>query len=221
VLNGFRWVITTGAAFQSEAPPAFRPRLRTGDYVLWEQAQTGKRGDPATLARRTLSEPNGPGAALDCAAPEGKMIAAGAGTATVFSKPPVSKPASAWVPSSKVTDDRPVSAELALNPGRWLISLQYVATQDLHISAPGLDRELNPNLDFRGPSAFWPVGEIEVATKEPVSFEVSVDRPTLAGRLLGADGLAYLGPLAATPVGPPEGVPISQACGRYVDWYRR
>ena len=64
-----------------------------------------------------------------------------------------------------------------------------------------------------------------------------VDRPPLVGRLLGTESRAYLGRIAATPVrveggpvdrgfvAPADGVavrqtiPLSRACGRYIDWY--
>ena len=37
VMNRFKWVVTTSAAMQSQAPPGFVPRLRTGDFVLWHR----------------------------------------------------------------------------------------------------------------------------------------------------------------------------------------
>jgi hypothetical protein len=49
---------------------------------------------------------------------------------------------------------------------------------------------------------------------------VSVDDPPLAGRLVGTDSRAFLDQIAATPADPTrETVPLSEACGRYVDWY--
>jgi len=65
----------------------------------------------------------------------------------------------------------------------------------------------------------------------PVRFEVSVERPPLAGRLLGASAVAHLGTIAASPAPPRKLdseplpgqaeriVPAPHACGRYVDWY--
>jgi hypothetical protein len=64
-----------------------------------------------------------------------------------------------------------------------------------------------------------------------VRFEVSVERPPLAGRLLGAYSVAHLGAIAATPAGAaPAGesipglgerrVPLRRACDRHLDWYR-
>ena len=38
----------------------------------------------------------------------------------------------------------------------------------------------------------------------PVRFEATVDEPPLIGRLLGTESRAYLGTIAATPIGPSE-----------------
>ena len=46
-----------------------------------------------------------------------------------------------------------------------------------------------------------------------------MDRPPLAGRLVGTESRAYLGRIVATPVAPRERVSLSAACGRYLDWY--
>ena len=63
VMNKFKWVVTTSAAMQSQAPPGFTPRLRTGDFILWHR-------DRPVGQRRTLYEPINPGAPLDCSNPE-------------------------------------------------------------------------------------------------------------------------------------------------------
>ena len=47
VMNKFNWVVTTSAAMQSQAPPGFAPRLRTGDFILWHR-------DHPVGQRRTL-----------------------------------------------------------------------------------------------------------------------------------------------------------------------
>jgi hypothetical protein len=64
----------------------------------------------------------------------------------------------------------------------------------------------------------------------PVRFAVSVERPPLAGRLLGTKSTAHLDAIAASPAArdgegapiPGEAereVPLGRACRRYVDWY--
>ena len=79
---------------------------------------------------------------------------------------------------------------------------------------------MRTNLLFRGPSPYYPVGTIEVTKPGEVTFRVSVDDPPLAGRLVGADSKAFLDQIAVTPADPArETIPLTQACGRYVDWY--
>jgi hypothetical protein len=210
-LDDFDWVLTTNAAEQSEAAPGFEPALETEDFTLWHR--TGATGD-----RRTLLEPLYPGANLDCTGPNGPLAEVG-GTARVFSREPfVSR---AWSPDPDITDATTASLDLPLGPGRWEISIQYASTQTLHVRAPGFDRALRANLLFRGPSPYYRAGTIAIAEGAgPVRLTVTVDRPPLAGRLLGTESRAYLGTLAATPAEPErQTVPLGAACGRYLDTY--
>jgi hypothetical protein len=126
-----------------------------------------------------------------------------------------------WSPDPDITDATSASLELPLSPGRWDLSIQYASTQEMRISSPGLiERTMRANLLFRGPSPFYRVGTIEVGRGGAAPFEVSVERPPPIGRLLGTESRAYLGTLAATPADPErETVALSEACGRYVDWY--
>jgi hypothetical protein len=206
----FDFVITTSAAQQSEVPANFKPVRVTRDYVLWERM--------APLPpRRTLIEPVGPGSTVDCDRPEDRALSDLDGSARAFVTTPVV--GTAWKPSPDVTDSRPATEELLLDRGRWQISLQYASTQPLHVHSDALDVTLEPNLLFRGPAPFYPVGEIEVERRGLVSFEVSVDRPPLTGRLLGAETRAYLEEIAATPAPSRQTIPLKRTCGRYVDWY--
>jgi hypothetical protein len=136
-------------------------------------------------------------------------------------------PASAWSPGSTVENGALASQPLRLRAGEWEISIQYDATRDLAVRAPGLDATLPANLDYRGSLPYFPVGRVDVPRSGPVTVSVSVNRPPLAGRLLGSDSVAHLGAVAASPAGrgavlPGAGertVPLADACGRYVDWY--
>jgi hypothetical protein len=217
VMNHFHWVVTTSAAMQSEAPPGFSPRLRTGDFILWHRDQT-------VGQRRTLFEPLNPGAPLDCTDPAQAKLAKLRGTATVFTAQPVV--GKVWRPSPELTQTKPAQQRLYLTPGRWDISIQYASTQALHVSGtgPGLaapfHADQRTNLLFRGPSPYYPVGTLQVNRAGDVLFGVSVSDPPLIGRLLHTESKAYLSGIAATRADPPrETVPLSHACGRYVDWY--
>ena len=217
VMNKFKWVVTTSAAMQSQAPPGFTPRLRTGDFILWHR-------DRPVGQRRTLYEPINPGAPLDCSNPEQAPITKVRGTATVFTVQPVI--GKVWNPSPALTQTKPAHMRLYLTPGRWDLSLQYASTQPLHVTANGLglaspfSTELRTNLLFRGPSPYYPVGSIDVRRASTAIVSVDVGDPPLVGRLLRTESKAYLAGLAATRSDPArETIPLSQACGRYVDWY--
>ena len=228
-LDEFDKVITTSSAFNSEAPPEFRPAVRSGDFILWERTGptpliggAAGQGDPG--ARRTLLEPLFPGSSVDCADPALASLPALAGEATVLpTAPAVGR---TWEPAPEITQSETASQELTLNPGRWEISLQFASTRDLRIQAQsvGLDVELPASLLFRGPSPYYTVGEIEVPGSSrgpavPVRFEATAADPPLIGRIFGTETRAYLGRIAATPVGERERVPLAQVCNRYLDWY--
>jgi hypothetical protein len=217
VMNKFKWVVTTSAAMQSQAPVGFSPRLRTHDFILWHR-------DHPVGQRRTLFEPINPGAPLDCGDPGEAKLSKLDGTATVFTVQPVV--GRVWRPSPALTQSKPAQQRLYLTPGRWDISIQYASTQALHVTASGgplatpFDATLRTNLLFRGPSPYYPVGTLQVKRAGEVVFDVSVDDPPLVGRLLHTESKAYLSGLAATRADPPrQAVPLRQACGRYVDWY--
>ncbi len=217
VMNKFNWVVTTSAAMQSQAPPGYAPRLRTGDFILWHR-------DRPVGQRRTLYEPLNPGAPLDCGNPEQAPITKAGGTATVFTVQPVI--GKVWNPSPALTQTKPAHMRLYLTPGHWDLSLQYASTQPLHLTAsgPGLgapfSAEMRTNLLFRGPSPYYPVGSLDVKKAGTAVVNVDVGDPPLIGRLLRTESKAYLSGLAATRVDPArETIPLSKACGRYVDWY--
>ncbi len=212
-LARFPFVITTSAAYASGPPPNYRPIRRTPDFVLWRASEIGP--------RHTLDEGDDPGVLLRCPL-SGER---GGGGATVFARPPAI--AGSWSPSANVEDGSPVSETLRLASGRWEISLQYDATRTIHVSAPGLDATRPANLDYRGSVPYYPVGELRVRRGGPIRFTVSVERPPLAGRLLGTKSEAHLGAIAASPAGPggpipgeaERRIPLDRACGRYLDWY--
>jgi hypothetical protein len=225
VTYGFRWVITTSAAMQSQWPIGFYPRLRTHDFILWQRESSPGDIERNPLGqRRTLFEPINPGAPLDCSDPGEKKLRKIDGTATVFTVQPVV--GRVWHPSPELTQSKPAQQRLYLTPGRWDLSLQYASTQALHVTATGgalaapFSATLRTNLLFRGPSPYYPVGTLEVKRPGEVVFDVSVDDPPLVGRVLGTDSKAYLTGLAATRADPPrQTVPLRRACGRYVDWF--
>jgi hypothetical protein len=216
-LDKFRYVLATTGGPASSVPPRFREVVRTDDYVLYHR--TG-----ATGKRRTLDEGTEPGRILNCDKPENRALARSGGVAVVWDPPPVVKDADAWS-TAEPTDGSPATQTLKLPAaGRYLISLEYDSRRPLRVSAPdlGLDTTIAANLDFRGETPTFPVGEVTVDGPAKAEVSAEPDGPNLLGRLLHAPNEAHLRSLTATPLDPGaiHRVPLAQACGKYVDWYR-
>jgi hypothetical protein len=217
VLNGYRYVITTNAAYASTPPPEFEPVRSTESYTLW-------RRERQVPARGVIEPPDEPGAILDCARPADRRLSRRPGTATVLPAPVVG-PRSGWRPRSSLEIGESAEQTLRLAPGRWEVSLQYHSPVGLELDAPGLDERLPASLDGMfgfapGEGQFWPAGAIEVSRGGVVRFSVrSLDLPW-AGRVLDAERTSWLGAIALTRPGAPRDIPLADACGRYVDRYR-
>lgn len=220
-LHRFPYVITTRGAFASGPPSWLRLVRTTPSFALW------KRAEPLSL-RRTLAEGPDPGTVLDCSPPPGRRLSRSRGTARVFVREPLAS--GRWTPRPTIHDGTPATATLSLPNGRWQLSLQYDASQDVDVTAPGFEGTLPANLDYRGSTPYYRVpGILTVRRGGKTRITVSVEPPPVAGRLLGASSVAHLGTVAATPAGTsPRGAPgdgeahvaLAAACGRYVDWYR-
>jgi len=214
-LDDFDWILATQGQPRSSAPPRFIPRVETENYVLWEN--TGPTG-----RRITLDEGIEPGAVLECDSKADNRIRLGKGTAQVWDVPPVIGPEEDWKPSASATDFKPASQTVELEPGDWSISLEYDSRRPLHVTSPeiGLDATIPANLDFRGPSPFFPVAEVTVDESTTATITVTPEKPNFFGRLLRAPNEAHLRSLSATPLGVVRRVQRRQMCDRYVDWYR-
>ena len=212
-LDGFDYVITPAAAYQSAAPPNFRLVRRTPAFRLW-------RREGATPARRIVEPPNAPGGVLDCSG------ATGVGTATLVPRPVVGDRAG-WRGQPQEAGETGTQT-LRVPAGRWDVSLQYVSKTPLRIRGPGLDLRVPANLERL--SSFWPAGSVVQPRTGPLTIRVTAGEPTALGRLLGAPARTRaLGPRRHQPLGRialtrsgvrPRSVPLRQACGRYVDSYR-
>ena len=202
-LARFRYVLTTRAAYASGPPPSYEPIAETESYVLWEKR--GPVGD-----RRPGETGPEPGRLGGCDPPVDR--------AAVLPAPPVV--AGEWT-STTVEDGAPGAIEIRLPPGAWELSLQYDSTRPLTLSAPGFEVELPANLDYRGTAPFWHAGAIELDRETTVAITAEVERPPLAGRVLGASSVAHLGRIAATPAADAAILRHRSACRGYVDWYVR
>jgi hypothetical protein len=218
-LDEFPYVITTRAAYASGPSPAYEQAATTESYVLWR-----KRGP---IGERVPAESGPqPGAVFECGDRRPEVVA-------TVEPPPIVVSSDEWSMTTIEDGDEAV-AEVEVPPGAWDVSLQYDATRPITIEASGSAPVTAPgNLDFRGPAPFYPVGSITGIEGASVRISVTVERPPLAGRLLGASSVAHLRTLALTPRFPGDAtgveipfpgaadrdLPGRRACGGYADWY--
>ncbi len=218
-LERFPFVVTGRAAWNSEAPKGFRRVAATPSYLLWKQIS------PPPEDRHVLLEGTEPAAFADCAAPELRILTSNQGIASLFPNPVIGGKGR-WSPIAILGTDERTSQTLNLPPGRWRLSLQYFSPFDLTLSAPGFRQSLSAALDGQRPNTislfndgqFWPAGEL-VSDGGPLRFTITTAEPSFLQRLSGYDGKAYLGQLVAVPARPHRIVPLSEACGGWIDWY--
>jgi hypothetical protein len=218
-LDRFGFVITSRAAWNSQAPPNFKRVAATPSYVLWKQ--TG----PTPENRHVLLEGTEAGSFAGCAAPEVRILLGDAGRAGLFPDAVIGQKGS-WDDGSVLGTGAETSQSLSLPPGSWNLSLQYFSPFDLTLSAPGLSEPLKAALDGQRPNTislgnngqFWPAGHYE-SNGGKVRFTVSTADASTLQSLTGYDGKAYVGELVAVPAEPHRTVPLSQACNGWIDWY--
>ena len=216
-LARFPYVVATRGGPASEVPPSFSVAAKTSDYVLYEQE--GRIG-----RRLTLNEGTEPGKVLDCSKPSDRAISRGRGFAVIWDPAPVIASPEEWEPDAEPADGAPSTQQLDLAPGLWQISLEYDSRRELRVRIPGhdFDEGVPANLDFRGETPTFPVGELDVAEGDAPVISVEPEEPNPFARLLRAPNEAHLRSLTATPADPDavRRVPLTRACGEYVDWYR-
>ncbi len=202
-LAEFPYVLATKAAYASGPPPGYQVVRETDSYELWK---TG--GSP--LGREPAETGPEPGRVRGCPDQRPERAAS-------FAAPPVVAGTADWSQTT-IESGESATIELELPAGIWDLSLQYDATRPVTLTddAERLEATVPGNLDYRGTAPFWPAGRIAIAGDAPVEITAAVERPPLAGRLLGANSVAHLGSLAATSAEPAGG-----GCRGYVDWYLR
>jgi hypothetical protein len=213
-LNRFASVLTDRNSAGSVPPPGLRVLRETQSYVLWKRVGT-------VPPRETLGEGWHPGKILDCSQPSHRAISKRRGWAIVRPAPVIAT-APGWHGDARHAGST-ASRTLALPPGRWDIALQYVSRSPIDVTVGGRTTTLPANLDRLGP--LFAAGTTDGGRRE---VRIHVHGPTALGRLLGATSptAAFdshrrqpLGAVVATRRSPPQRVPLSQACGRYVDSY--
>ena len=217
-LGRFDWVLATRGGPASQVPPRFEVAAETRDYVLYER--TGAIG-----RRSTLDEGIAVGAVLNCESDAGRELSRQDGIATIWDPPPVIGEAEGWKPDAEPSDGSPAAQTLEIpEAGRWLISIEYDSRRPIRVSSAELELEATvaANLDFRGETPPFPVAEVEVDGPTEAEVSVEPEQPNGLARLLRAPNEAHLRSLTATPLDPGavRRVPLTQACGEFVDWYR-
>jgi hypothetical protein len=218
-LDRFPYVITGHAAWNSEAPSGFKRVAATPSYILWKRTGTPPEN------RHVLLEGTEPAAFANCASPEIRILTAAGGRASLFPGAVIGGKAR-WSPAAGLEAGQSASQTLRLPSGRWRLSIQYFSPFSLTLSAPGLDQALPAALDGQRPNTislanegqFWPAGEVR-GNGRPVRFTISAAEPSTLQRLTGYSGEATLGELVAVPAKSHRIVPLSKACGGWIDWY--
>lgn len=218
-LARFPYVITGRAAWNSQAPGAFKRIATTPSYILWERT-----GEPPE-DRHVLLEGTGAGAWAGCVAPEIRILLGNEGRASLFPDVRVARKAG-WTEGAELQLGERTAQTIALPRGRWRLSLQYFSPFALTVSAPGLERELKPALDGQRPNTislandgqFWPAGPYG-SPGGRVSFTIEAAEPSFLQRLSGYDDVAYVGNLVAVRAGKRRVVPLSAACNSWIDSY--
>jgi hypothetical protein len=218
-LDRFPYVITSRAAWNSQAPPNFKRVAATPSYVLW------KRVGPTPEHRNVLLEGTEAGAYAGCAAPEIRVLLSGQGRAGLFPNAVIGQKGD-WSGGSVLGTGSQSSRSLRLPAGGWNLSLQYFSPFDLRLSAPGFSETLKAALDGQRPNTislgnsgqFWPAGRYQSKGGAARFTVTTADGNWLQG-LSGYDGKAYVGELVAVPAQPHRTVPLGQACNRWLDWY--
>jgi hypothetical protein len=203
-LDQFRFVITVRSAFGSAAPSNFRLVKQNELYQVWER--TGP-----TQPRSTIESADVPAVPLDCTTAKGRRIAREKGEAAVEVRPFV--PLMTNVPALPLGGASEVT--IALPAGTWDLAARYRSMSPLRIMYGSVRvGGLPPNTDWPGP--YWSAGRI-VSDGHAQQLVVIAERESRFG---GAVVPAEVGALVAVSTEGEKTVPLKQACGKYVDWYR-
>jgi hypothetical protein len=199
-LNEFSWVITTRDAAGSEAPAGMRLARVTHNYELWQRV--------GTVAPRSILK-EGPNAAapLDCATPAGRAIVRRGGIAAI-------RPYSIGVAVPPLGPGASATVRLRLPKGSWELETPYLSPLPLLVTTFGLRTTLPANLERPGPR--WPIGRITLSAAARVPVDFHVQKHWLSP----TSDIASPGLLIATKAGAERTVPIAEACGKLVDWYK-
>ncbi len=203
-LNRFTYVITPNTPYASQPPSSFRLVRLLPSYRLWQRTGT-------VASRLSLDTSQTPGAVLNCESRQGASLSRKAGVAAIMEQPVVSDIGGQLSPNMHLT------AGLSLPRGEWDLSLQYLSSETLKLTVDGSRFQLPANtIDRPGPYTYF--GSTYSDGHAPVQVQIYEDHPS---RLTSPASTAGFSSIAATKRSARRIlVPLSHACGRYVDWYR-
>ena len=201
-LNEYEWVIAPRDASASAPPPQLRLVRSTESFQLWKR--TGR-----VRERSILKEGQWPGAFFQCNTDDGRAIVASGGVAAIRKAPILAT-------GGRARAGKTLSIPLDLPLGRWQLVAPYTSGFPLQVEAPGLSTVLPANLDRLGPR--WPIGHVTVHRQRSFSISFAPQETPLASKTATLT-VPYILVIPAQHTD--RIVPISRACGRYVDWYRQ
>ena len=200
VLNEYDWIITPKDAAGSEPPEQLELERSTRSFQLWRRVGTIE-------PRQLLVEGAGAAARLDCSKPRGRRLVRTGGVATV--RAPTRSVVVGPVGAGDVRE-----VKIPLTEGEWDLQAPYLSQHAIEVTGDGLRTTLPAQLDR--PGSRWPIGRIRVSESGPVALRLRVED----GPLTPPGVAASIDAILATPANPTREIPMRQACGKLVDWYR-
>ena len=85
--------------------------------------------------------------------------------------------------------------------------------------AAALDGQRPNTISLGNNGQYWPAGRYQ-STGGETRFTLATAGASTLQSLSGYDGKAYVGELVAVPAKPHRMVPLSKACGGWIDWYQ-
>lgn len=202
-LDAFDSVVTARGAYSSQPPPNFRLVKRTPLFAVWRR--TGP-----TPPREVVEPAGEPFAALDCRSPQGRALRSRGGTASILPTAPI-RLASGLPP---LIPGVATPVPVALPRGKWSLSVQYIGQVPVRLQVGRRALELPANTNR--PGTWWPGLSIR-SDGRPQQLLVIAER---ASRVTPTTIAASVSGIVAVRQEPRRRVPLRQACGRVVDWYR-
>ncbi len=200
-LNQYQWVITPRDAFGSEMPEGLRLVRSTSRFDLYRREQE--------IAPRGVFKENESGIGrFSCATKTGRAVLRRGGVAGLANP-------RYGAPGPTLGAGKSGVVPLQLGAGTWDIVTSYGGPFATTWSAPGMKTARLPAyLDRPGPR--WPVGRVTVTRPTTVPVTITADDPLLAS----PSNAVVISLVGAEKVQPQRVVPLRQACGKYIDWYK-